>query len=247
MTRTKLSLEGAAIGLVIANVVTVGVVVSGLLLAQRTSDHSDDGLVALTDDVTRASQAQAAAERMVAVGRGYLLTTEPELLARAQAAEAKLLRTVRTIVASTRTEEERRGLDPLLASAKHYREVFSALLSGENAPYQPREVADAMRKRLIPARDDLTAALDALVARRLGQLEVLRSSARDLRATTVHAMMSLGVVGVLGTVLLVWVVVARARGMAPIRSGATIAYAQPPNGARDRRFSRRALAARPRP
>jgi hypothetical protein len=41
------------------------------------------------------------------------------------------------------------------------------------APREQREIADALQRRLIPARDDLVAGLDALAARRLvavGQL-----------------------------------------------------------------------------
>ena len=172
MARPRISLERAAIGLLMVNVATVGVIVSCLLTARRASDHGENALVALADDVTRASQAQAAAERMIAVGRGYLLTDEPELLARAQAAEVKLTRILRSIVANTAAADERLRLDPLMAAAKRYRDTFGTLLSGDDAPLEPKEVAESMRKQLIPARDDLVAGLDELVARRLGQLGV---------------------------------------------------------------------------
>ena len=187
---------------------------------------------------------------MIAVGRGYLLTHEPELLVRAQAAEVKLTRTLRTIVSTTDAAEERQRLDPLMASAKRYRDTFAVLLSGEKAPREPREVAEAMRKQLIPARDDLVAGLDELVARRLGQLESLRSSARDLESTTLDVMLGLGGLGVVASMLFAWLVVTRARDLGSQRFEPGVAQIRPPDGARvpgPHRLSRRPPSARSRP
>jgi hypothetical protein len=250
MARPRISLERAAIGLLMVNVATVGVIVSCLLTARRASEHGENALVALADDVTRASQAQAAAERMIAVGRGYLLTHEPELLVRAQAAEVKLTRTLRTIVSTTDEAEERQRLDPVMAFAKRYRDTFAVLLSGEKAPREPREVAESMRKQLIPARDDLVAGLDELVARRLGQLESLRSSARDLRSTTLDVMLGLGGLGVVASMLFAWLVATRARELGSQRFEPGVVQIRPPDGARvpgPHRLSRRPPSARSRP
>ncbi len=249
MARIKISLEQAAIGLLIVNVATIGVVMSGLLTARRASERGENALVALADDVTRASQTQASAERMLAVGRGYLLSHEPDLLARAQAAEAKLTRTLRTIVSTTDDAEERQRLDPLMVSAKRYRDVFVALVSGENAPKEPRDVAESLRKRLIPARDELVVGLDALVARRLGQLQSVRSSARELRATTLDVILALGVLGVVASLIFAWLVATRARDLSSRPFGPDVSLVRGPNGARllpAHRLSRRALSVRSR-
>ena len=109
MMRAAKSVERAAFGLLLVNVVTVGAVLACLVMARRASETGDAALVALTNDVTRASQAQAAAERMVAVGRGYLVTHEPALLVHAQAAEAKLVRTLQTISSSAPPEKSSGG------------------------------------------------------------------------------------------------------------------------------------------
>ena len=206
--------------------------------------------MALADDVTRASQAQAAAERMVAVGRAYLLTYEPDLLARAQAAEAKLARTLRTIVSTTEGDEERQRLDPLMASAKRYRDAFAAQLSGEKAPHEPRDVADSLRKQLIPACDEVVAGLDALLSRRLGQLESLRASGRDLRATTLDVMLVLGVLGVVASMLFAWLVATRTRDLISQPFEPDVSPVRPPGGARfsgAHRLSRRTTSVRQRP
>ena len=121
--------------------------------------------------------------------------------------EVKLSRTLQAIVSNASTRDEPRGLEPLLTSAKRYREAFAGLLSGEAAPREPSEIADALRRRLIPARDELIEGLDALAARRLGQVEALRSSAHARRTASLNMMLVLGAPGLAATALLVWLVV----------------------------------------
>jgi hypothetical protein len=210
MARRILSLRGIAITLLTANVLTVSVVLGGVQVARRASDQGEDALVALVDDVTRVSQAQAAAERMLVVGRGYLLTEEPELLARAHAAEAKLTRTIRAILGTQREGDDRRQLDDLAARLKHYRESFSMLLSGENPIHEPREIAAALKRQLIPARDDLVVALDGFAARKLEQIELQRLAARVRRTTTLKVIFVLAGLGGTASVLLSLLVARRA-------------------------------------
>jgi hypothetical protein len=250
ITTTARSLERAALGLMLVSFVTVGTVITCLMTARHASEQGEGALVALADDVIRASQAQAAAERMIAVGRSYLLTREPELLVRAQAAEVKLSRMLQAIQSNAATRDEPRGLEPLLTAAGDYRETFAAVLSGEAAPREPSEIADALRNRLIPARDELIEGLDTLTARRLGQAEALRSSAHARRTTSVDLMLALGLAGVAATALLVWLVVRRTRELTAESAGAIALAITPSIGARPpptHRLSRRALSIRPKP
>jgi CHASE3 domain sensor protein len=247
MPAVRRSLRGVTIGVVIVNLVNIAVVVGGMVTTHRASQRGEDALVALVDDVTRASQAQATAERMIAVGRSYLLTHEPELLARAQAAEAKLTRTVQSIATGAQGSDEGPRLDTVIIAAQRYRHAFGALFSGEHSPREAREVADALRKQLIPARDELLVALDALVAHRQGRLEMLRLDARDRRARALEVMVGLGVAGIFATILLVWVLVGRVRAAGPIAPEAVAAPGRPSGGARSRatqRMSHRMLPAR---
>jgi hypothetical protein len=187
---------------------------------------------------------------MVAVGRGHLLTHEPELLARAQAAEAKMTRTVRAIIRGTAEGEDRRRLDPLLAAAHRYRDAFRALVSGEDAPRGPREVADSLRRQLIPAREDLAIQLDAVAARRLEETEAVRSAARNRRRTAMSLMYAVAAPGVLAGVFLTWLAVRRSRDMVAIRFAPETMSARSPIGGRSttlHRLSRRILSVRPRP
>src|SRR5579862_979317 len=77
----------AAFGFAVVWGLTAVAVVGSVVLARDASDVLEGTLIGYADDLMHASQAQFAAERMVAVGRGYLLTREPELLARAKEAE----------------------------------------------------------------------------------------------------------------------------------------------------------------
>ena len=129
MSPTLPPLKRAAVALIFLNALTAALVVVCFESARHFQERSEEAVVSLANDLTQVSQAEGAAERMVAIGRAYLLANEPELLLRAQAADAKLGRTVQTIVVSTGSIEDRRSLEPLLASAKRYRDVFSDLLS----------------------------------------------------------------------------------------------------------------------
>jgi hypothetical protein len=185
---------------------------------------------------------------MIAVGRGYLLTQEPELLARAQAAEAKLARTLQIIVSGAPAGDERRQLQPLLASAGRYRETFTSLISGERAPRQPREIADALRRRLIPARDELVGGLDALATRRLAEVGALRTSAHAHRAIAVDLMLAFGLAGAALSVFLVWLLAARTRALTADNSGPIAPFVRSSLGGRAppaQRLSRRARSVRP--
>ena len=214
MGRIRISLRGAALGLVVVNVFTVAVVARGLWVAGSASDDGEDALVALVDDVTRASQAQAAAERMLVVGRGYLLTQEPELLARAQAADAKLRATIRTIVGGAPASDPAQVVNALVVTSARYRGSLSALLSGGQQIREPREVAAALKGQLIPARDELVAVLDVFAARRREQLELRRDAARARRATVFRLTSVLAADGVGASIVLAWLVIRLARNRA---------------------------------
>jgi hypothetical protein len=175
-----------------------------LVAARRAAHRGDDTFFALSDDVTRASQAQVAAERMVAVGRAYLLSTEPELLLRAQAADAKLTRTLTLLEQGAFDEDERRRLDDVNAAARGYRAVFATLLSDASMHGDPHLAATALRTRLIPARELLTSELDQLVGRRQASLNGQRVLARESSRRWMIAFVVLGIGALALSLSLVW-------------------------------------------
>lgn len=182
-----------AAALVVTNVIGAGAVSYCSVSARTAGRRGDDIFVALTDEVTRASQAQVAAERMVAIGRTYLLFAEPELLYRAQAADTKLSQTITLLDQSIVEQDERRGVDDVKAAAHAYRALFATLNSGASAHADSRVVASALRERIIPARERLLSALDRFVARRQAALNVRRVQARESGRRWMIAFVVLGI------------------------------------------------------
>ena len=120
--------------------------------------------------------------------------------------------------------EERRSLEPLLASAKRYRDVFSDLLSGKTPPRDPRAISESLRKHLIPAREDLIARLESLATKKLEELDAVRAQARRGHARSLALMLFVGILGVAASVVLAALVgrggrLSRADAAAPQRSG----------------------------
>lgn len=214
MHRSLVSLRRAAIGVLVVDSLAAIIIAGALYSARKAADADEGAFVALARDVTRASQAQATTERMVAIGRRYLLSVEPELLVRSQAAESKLARTMHGFTAGAATSDERARLEPVLSSAARYRRTFSALLSGEAAPRGPYEVARALRRQLIPARDGLISELDELIAGKLERLESVRASVREHRTNTLTVVSVTGTVGVLASVFLLWPLIRGTRALA---------------------------------
>ena len=80
MSPTQPPLKRAAVALVFINALTVAVVVVCFESARHSQERSEEAVVSLANDMTQVSQAHAAAERMVAIGRAYLLANEPEVV-----------------------------------------------------------------------------------------------------------------------------------------------------------------------
>ena len=217
-------------GPVLANAVTVLAIIGCTVAVRNSSDRSQAKAAALTNDVIRTFQAQVAAERMVAIGRGYLLTLEPQFLARARAAEAKLAETLRGLSASTQSGEERHRLRRVLSAAKRYRDVLEGFVAHGSTRGDPRAVAEALREHVIPARDNLIFELDRLAGNTVKRLDGERASIRNLRATNLGLTVALGVLGVLASAFFVGQIAlasraltspARRLGALPPRQGST--------------------------
>ena len=104
-----------ALCLAVIGALTAQIAIALYVSSQNAAERSDAAGMDLVDDLLRASQAEVAAERMVSMSRAYLLTLEPDLLARAHAAEAKLQQTLqgleRRANGSARTAPVRSGPD----------------------------------------------------------------------------------------------------------------------------------------
>lgn len=195
MRRSSSPLEHATAGLVLILATTAVVVIGCFWAAQRASDRREQTLMAFANDVIRVSQAQVAAERMVVVGRAYLLTKEPKLLARAQGASAKLEQTLQELQQEPALSKDRSLLAPALISATRYRKQFEELVSDPTASATPTAVAEFLRTRLLPARDRLEFDLQELIIEQQQREAEIRESTGDWASRGIRLMLVLGVLG----------------------------------------------------
>jgi signal transduction histidine kinase len=194
----------AALGFALVSSITAAAVVTSTVLTAHEAERGDEILARFGDDFAHATQIQAAAERMVAASRGYLLTEEPALLDRARQAESQL---DDALLAMDRTEalpSEQRLLSQVRLSAARYRGRLDEILETTSAAEDRASLGKTLRERLGPARESLADAIESLVAhkQRLAQ-EAHRAAAR-IRTQTSRVTMAMGALALVLSVLLAW-------------------------------------------
>jgi hypothetical protein len=192
-----------ALSLAVLSAMAAQIATAVYVSSRNAAERNDDASMILLDDVVRASQAEVAAERMVSMSRAYLLTLEPELLARAHGAEAKLQEALQGLARRATALREGPLFEPVLVSANRYAELFQGFVTDSATSGTPQAVADSLRKRLIPARDRLEADLEELIARRQQQVADLHASTRDLSQRAVPLMVGICVFGLIASIMLV--------------------------------------------
>jgi hypothetical protein len=195
----------------------VGAMMAPIATALYVSSQDDvarndrEGL-GFIDDIVRASQAAVSAERMISMGRAYRLTQEPDLLARAHAAEAKLHQTLHELETSANALQEGPLFDSVRISADRYGETLQGFLADSNASGRPHAVAETLRRRVIPARDRFEADLEEVITHRQQQIAGLRASTGDVPRGAVPLMVGICVLGVLASILLARAALERSAG-----------------------------------
>ena len=195
--------QRASIGFGLITLITAVTAIGTALFARDEAANREKILEVYADDLAEAFQAQLAAEKMVAIGRGYLLVAEPEFLDRLNDAEEQLDRALQAL--------ERRGLSAreieLLAgvrrSAEGYRAIFDQILIAGSADARAQRVS-TLREELMPRRRDLGARLEELVEhKRRIQLDA-RLGAHQMAARTFALALALSAIAVAFSVLLAW-------------------------------------------
>jgi signal transduction histidine kinase len=193
----------AATGFVLVIAITAVLVMAFVSLEHQVLERGQRALERYADDLDHASRADFAAERMIAGGRGYLLTARPELLGDIRIAETELADALRELQHSDFSLRERAEAEGISRSADHYREQLEDLLH-RSALSDKTSLLQELRDRLLPANADLASRLDRLVAdeRRLetdGRRAVQESSSR-----LSSWILTFGTAGVLLSALLAW-------------------------------------------
>jgi signal transduction histidine kinase len=190
----------AGFGLVMA--ITALTAISSALYARNASTRRELVLTAYATDLTSAYQAQLAAEKMVAVGRGYLLAPDDAALERFHEAEAQLDGSLDALDHVGVSAHERALLAQAKRSADHYRTMFDDVIESGDQPGPAR--TEMLRDRLIPAREDLGARLEELVDHKRDLQGAARTAAHRIDVGTFVFMASIGIAGAIVSLLLAW-------------------------------------------
>ncbi|HVZ73139.1 MAG TPA: HAMP domain-containing sensor histidine kinase [Polyangia bacterium] len=195
----------AAIGFALAWTITAATVVCSALLASNASDVLEKTLVAHADDLMHASRAEIAAERMVAIGRGYLLTRDPAALARVRAAEDELDRSLQALDRDGLLASEVAQLREVQRTAADYRSLLDSAFTSSAATDARPERANQIREQLLLAREALGGDLESLVTHEQQLRVAARRRAADAAARSVRVTIGMGATAlVLGAGLAGW-------------------------------------------
>jgi signal transduction histidine kinase len=192
----------AALGFALVWGIAAATILGSSTLARNAADTLERTLIA--DDLAHAARAQMAAERMVAVGRGYLLTSEPDLLVRVRDTEGELDIALQSLDRGEAEPREGDLLGGVKRSAARYRQLLDDTFGATPATEDRQALANALRERLQPAREDLANRLAELVAKRQVLQVAARKEATRLATRSVRITLGLGSLALTLSTLLAW-------------------------------------------
>jgi signal transduction histidine kinase len=192
----------AAAGFGLVTVITALTTIGSALFARDASTRREQILTVYANDLTNAYRAQLAAERMVAVGRGYLLAPDPTTLERFRAAETQLDGSLAALDHPGVSTRERELLTATKRSALRYLTLFDVVLGAENGDSGTR--ATTFLEKLLPAREALGSRLEEIVDHKQELQSAARRAAHAMDAHTLAFTGALGTAGVILSVLLAW-------------------------------------------
>ncbi len=138
---------------------------------------------------------------MVAVGRGYFLAPEPELLERVHSIESDLDDALRALDHPGLSVIEQDLIGQARRSADIYRRLFDRIVTSASPEELPSR-ASAFREELLPAREELGTRLEDLVDHKRQLQARGRQAARHMASRTFGIMVGLAALGVTLSLLL---------------------------------------------
>jgi signal transduction histidine kinase len=194
----------AAVGFaLVAGITAVAMVVSALL-SRHAADERERIIGRYAEDVTNAARVQSAAERMVAAGRGYLLTNKLSLRQRLEDARGVLETGLANLDRDDATATERDLQEFVRHTATRYKDRMNELIQATPASEDRQSLGRALRDELLPLREDLDGAIEKLVAHKRHLQEQARQKAAILARRTIWATVWLGVVSISLSVAMAW-------------------------------------------
>jgi signal transduction histidine kinase len=194
----------AAVGFALVAVITAVAICASAVLSFRAADERERILTTYADDLMNAAGVQTAAERLVAAGRGYLLTSGPQLLTRVQNARARLDAHLDALDREEATPIERDLSRSVRQSATRYEERLDELIRKTPAIEDRISLARVLRDELLPLREELDAAVEALAANKQRLQREARERTAQVARKTVNATAWLGIVSLAASLGLAW-------------------------------------------
>jgi signal transduction histidine kinase len=204
MRRPTTSVSAAAVGFALVWIISAVPIVGSVAIARDAADVLERTLARYADDLMHASEAQVAAERMVAAGRGYLLTREQERLVRSRAAEDQLAAALQSLDRGSVEPSERALLGDVQRSADEYRRLLDSAIEMAANDDDRRDLAEKLREDLIPAREILDQKLGRLVVHKQQLQVTARQRAAATASQSVRITVILGGLALLLSALLAW-------------------------------------------
>jgi len=193
----------ASVGFGLVTLIAATTAIGTTIFAQDQAEKRDEVLDAYADDLVQAFRAQLAAEKMVAVGRGYLLVSEPEFLDRLNDAEEQLESSLRTLERPSLSARERALLAEVRNAAEQYRAIFDQIPITSSVEPRARQRA-ILREQLMPRRREVGARLEQLVETKRQVQAEARRAARHMAARTFALVLALSAIAVALSVVLAW-------------------------------------------
>ncbi len=151
------------------------------------------------DEITAAERLRWSGELIVSAGRGYLITGDSEVLAKARQASAAFEASVRALGSTPRVGRGAR--DRLVANVEDAAAKFASkqeqLIEARQSGQPPEWLAVRFERELLPLRRDLARALDQLVARKEATIDIAYDAATNARAR-----LAMGLYDLLGVLVL---------------------------------------------
>jgi signal transduction histidine kinase len=194
----------AAVGFALVAAVTAVAIFASASLSFRAADERERILTTYADDLMNAAGVQTDAERMVAAGRGYLLTSSPELLTRVQEARTQLDMRLDALDREQASAIEVELQRSVRERATRYEERLDELVRRTPENEDRLSLARVLRDELLPIRADLDAGVEALVVNKQRLHREAKERTAQVARRTVRATAWLGIVSLATSLGLAW-------------------------------------------
>ncbi|MBI2933670.1 MAG: histidine kinase [Planctomycetes bacterium] len=187
----------AALGFAAVMLVMLSLTASALGALLYVSEQQEDILIDYGEDLVLAERLRFDAEQIVATTRGYLLSGDPELLSKQQAAHASFQEGLRLLVEKEQVPAAKTLLDQVAIDARDYEAASDRALTARADHPETAQLLRLFDEDLLPSRRRMEESLQAFLSSEKQQLESGYRHARQLTSRAMILVVGLLAVGLL--------------------------------------------------